>query len=94
MPQYEALVHILWELPFPLRLPPVGLFCWEPAEGTALFDPRPEVGELAWRRKSRLLKAEEVFANLGTPNQCYPTHDYLITSRLRSGRQIIDLCII
>jgi hypothetical protein len=88
MPQYEALVHILWELPFPLRLPPIGLFCWEPAEGTALFDPRPEVGDLAWRRKSHLLKAEEVFANLGTPNQCYPTHDYLITSRLRSGRQI------
>lgn len=26
--------------------------------------------------------------NLGIPNQCYPTHDYLITSRLRSGRQI------
>ena len=88
MPQYEALVHILWELPFPLRLPPVGLFCWEPAEGTALFDPRPEVGELAWKRKSHLLKAEEVFATLGTPNQCYPTHDYLITSLLRSGRRI------
>jgi hypothetical protein len=88
MPQYEALVHILWELPFPLRLPPVAMFCWEPAEGVALLDPRPEVGDLVWKRKSRLLKAEEVFTNLGAPNQCYPAHDYLITSRLRSGLQI------
>lgn len=46
MARYEALVHVLWELPFPLRLPPVGLFCWEPGEGVALFDPRPEVGDL------------------------------------------------
>jgi hypothetical protein len=88
MPRYEALVHVLWELPFPLRLPPAVFFCWEPAERVALFDPRPEVGEIAWRRKSSFLRAEEVFPNLGFPNQCYPTHDYLVTSHLRSGREI------
>ena len=88
MPRYEALVHVLWELPFPLRLPPAVFFCWEPAERVALFDPRPEVGEIAWRRKSSFLRAEKVFPNLGFPNQCYPTQDYLVTSHLRSGRKI------
>ncbi|MBI4331649.1 MAG: hypothetical protein HY673_10250 [Chloroflexi bacterium] len=88
MPQYEALVHVLWELPFPLRLPPVAFFCWEPGEGVALFDPRPEVGELAWKRRSGFLQAAEVFAEPGLSNECYPTHDYHITSELRSGREI------
>jgi len=88
MPEYKAIAHIFWELPFPLRLPPNAFFCWEPAEGIGLFDPRPDVGELAWRRKSSFLAATEVFADLGAPNDGYPTHDYLITSMLRSGREI------
>jgi len=88
MPRYEALIHVFWELPFPLRLPPVASFCWEPGEGVALFDPRPEVGELAWRRRSCFLQAGEVFPDVGHPNRCYPTHDYLITSQLRSGQEI------
>lgn len=88
MPEYKAIAHIFWELPFPLRLPPNAFFCWEPAEGIGLFDPRPDVGELAWRRKSSFLAATEVFADLGPPNDCYPIHDYLITSKLRSGREI------
>lgn len=88
MAKYEAIVHILWELPFPLRLPPTAFFIWEPAEGVALFDPRPQVGELAWKRKSSFLQATEVFKDIGLPNQCYPTHDYLITSKLSSGKEI------
>jgi hypothetical protein len=88
MPEYKAIAHIFWELSFPLRLPPNAIFCWEPGEGVGLFDPRPDVGELAWRRKSSFLAATEVFADLGPPNDCYPTHDYLITSKLRSGREI------
>lgn len=88
MAQYQALAHVFWELPFPLRLPPAAFFCWEPGEGLGLFDPRPEVGELVWRRRSCLLQAAEVFPAVGHPNQCYPTHDYVITSRLRSGREI------
>ena len=41
-----------------------------------------------WRRKSCLLKADAVFRDLGAPNQFYPNHNYLLTSRLRSGREI------
>jgi hypothetical protein len=88
MPKYESIVHILWELPFPLRLTPTAFFIWEPAEGVALFDPKPEVGELAWKRKSDLLEAKEVFTNVGMPNQCYPVHNYLITSKLISGIEV------
>ena len=87
MLEYKAIAHIFWELPFPLRLPPNAFFCWEPAEGVGLFDPRPNVGELAWRRKSSFLAATEVFADLGGPNDGYPTHDYLIPSKLCSGRR-------
>ena len=36
MPQYEALVHVFWELPFALRLPPHAFYCWEPGEGVAI----------------------------------------------------------
>jgi hypothetical protein len=88
MPQYEAVAHVFWELPFPLRLPPNAIFTWEPAEGVALFDPRPDVGELAWKRRCHFLQATEVFPDTGPPNHCYPVHDYLIASRLRSGREI------
>jgi hypothetical protein len=88
MPRYEGLVHILWELPFPLRLPPVALFCWEPGEGVALFDPRPEVGDLSWRRASAIVQAADVFADTGPRNELYPTHDYLVVSKLRSGQEV------
>lgn len=88
MPQYEALVHVFWELPFALRLPPHAFYCWEPVEGVALFDPKPEVGEFVWRRNSRFLQAADVFEDVGSPNQCYPTHDYFMTSEISSGRKI------
>lgn len=88
MPRYEALVHVVWELPFPLRLPPAAFLCWEPGEGLALFDPKPEVGDLVWRRRSTLLKAAEVFPKLGHPNECYPGHDYMLTTRFPAGREI------
>ena len=88
MPQYEAIAHVLWEMPFVLQLPPEAFFTWEPDEGVALFDPRPEVGEIDWRRKSSFLPATEVFANVGLPNHCYSTQNYLIKSKLRSGKEI------
>ena len=88
MPRYEALVHVVWELPFPLRLPPTAFLCWEPGEGIALFDPRPEVGDLVWRRRSTFLQAAEVFPELGHPNECYPAHDYTLTTLFPSGREI------
>lgn len=88
MPRYEGLAHIRWELPFPLRLPPVALFCWEPGEGVALFDPRPQVGDLSWRRTSAIVQATDVFADLGPRNEAYPSHDYLVASNLRSGQEV------
>lgn len=88
MPRYEAVAHLLWELPFALRLPPHAFLCWEPAEGTALFDPRPGVGALAWRRTCRFLSPTKVFPDTGHPNECFPAHDYMITSVLKSGQEI------
>ena len=88
MPQFEAIAHVLWELPFPLRLPPHALLTWEPDEEIALCDPRPSVGDLTWRRTSELLRPEQVFSDLGPPNNIFPQHDYVITARLASGDEI------
>lgn len=87
MPQYEALVHVLWELPFALRLPPRAFYCWEPGENTGLFDPKPEVGEVAWTRRSTILPSSELFDELGHPNNCYPLHDYVLEACLKDGRK-------
>ena len=46
MAKYAAVAHIYWELPFAFRLPPHVFICWEPEEGSALFDPKPAVGAL------------------------------------------------
>ena len=35
--EFWAVAHVLWELPFPLRLPPKAFPIWEPAEGVAAF---------------------------------------------------------
>ena len=88
MPQFEAIAHVLWELPFPLRLPPHAFLTWEPDEEIALCDPRPSVGDLIWKRSSDLLRPERVFSDLGPPNNVFPQHDYVITSRLASGDEI------
>jgi hypothetical protein len=88
MPQFEAIAHVLWELPFPLRLPPHAFLTWEPDEEIALCDPRPSVGDLTWRRTSELLRPEQVFLDLGPPNNIFPQHDYVITARLASGDEI------
>ena len=76
MPVYEALAHVLWELPFPLRLPPEIIPVWEPEEQIALFDPRPEVGEIVWRRTSTLLDRASVIPDAGPANNWYPEYDY------------------
>lgn len=76
MPIYEALAHVLWELPFPLRLPPEIIPVWEPEEQIALFDPRPEVGEIVWRRTSTLLDRASVVPDAGPANNWYPEYDY------------------
>jgi len=76
MPTYEALAHVLWELPFPLRLAPEVIPVWEPAEGVAFFDPRSEVGELSWRRSPTVLQRSDVLPDVGPDNDWYPQYDY------------------
>jgi len=88
MTYYRAIAHILWELPFPLRLLPTPFWVWEPSEGVALFDPRSDVGELAWKRKSSFLQAGEVFEHFGIDPNCYPSRNYFVTSKLSSGKEI------
>ncbi|MEK6371556.1 MAG: hypothetical protein AABO58_02565 [Acidobacteriota bacterium] len=80
MPVYEALAHVLWELPFPLRLAPEIIPVWEPGEGIAFFDPRPEVGELSWRRTPTLLQRAEVLPDAGPENNWYPEYDYRLNA--------------
>ena len=90
MPIYEALVHVLWELPFPLRLAPEVIPVWEPTEGVAFFDPRPAVGELSWRRTPTLLERAEVLPDAGPENDWYPEYDYrLLAHRPNDGRVVI-----
>lgn len=89
MPKYTGVAHVQWELPFPLRLPEVGLSCWEPEEGVAALVPTHGVGTFGWSRTSPLLSVEEVF---GAPSQglaTLPTHDYRIASVLGSGREVM-----
>jgi len=88
MPQFQAIAHVLWELPFPLRLPPHAFLAWEPDEEIALCDPRPLIGELVWKRSSDLLTPERLFSDLGPPNNIFPQHDYILTARLASGEEI------
>lgn len=89
MTTFEAVAHVTWELPFPLRLPPRAFLTWEPAEGKALFDPRPNVGELSWSRSSRLLPAKDLYGDLGPENpHSYPEHGYLVTCSDPSGKTV------
>lgn len=91
MPIYEALAHVLWELPFPLRLPPEIIPVWEPEEQIALFDPRPEVGEIVWRRTSTLLDRASVVPDAGPANNWYPEYDYRLFAHYPppNGRTLI-----
>jgi hypothetical protein len=88
MPTYEAIAHVLWELPFPLRLPPEMFAIWEPAEGVAFFDPRPGIGEVTWRRSSSLITPAAAGVDAGPPNSCFPEYDYRLTSVLKSGEEV------
>jgi len=88
MPRYEALVHVLWELPFPLRLPPEMIRVWEPLEGIAFFDPRPAVGELSWRRTPTLLRREDVLPDAGPENNWYPEYDYQLRAHRPNNERV------
>src|SRR4051794_7801019 len=88
MPHYEAIAHVQWELPFPLRLPPELFPIWEPLEGVAFLDPRPAVGDVAWRRASTLIKPSDIGLDTGPSNMCFPEYDYHVTSVLKSGEEV------
>jgi len=88
MRQIEAVVHVSWELPFPLRLDPSAIFIWEPQHELALLDPRPRVGDLSWLRTSTVLPAAAVFKETGPLNQYeFPDRDYLVAAQLASGQK-------
>lgn len=78
----------MWELPFPVRLPPEAFFIWEPGERVGFLDPRPVVGELNWKRSTSIVSADQIYADVGPPNDVYPTHDYRVTSVLKTGKEI------
>jgi len=88
--RYSAVVHVRWELPFPLMLPEGAFLCWEPEEGTGLFDGSGQVGMLLWKRSCSFLSAETVFAT--TPRQqhveSFPIHDYRQDCVLSDGKHV------
>jgi len=89
MPVFDALAHVLWELPFPLRLPPEMIPAWEPAEGIAFFDPRPAVGELSWRRTPTLLNRGDVLPDAGPENNWYPDYDYRLAAHRPNDERVV-----
>lgn len=86
--RYFAVVHVRWELPFLLRLPPQAFYCWEPQEGTATFASLARVGSVQWRRTSPLLSAEAAFGDLfePEPDSALPAHDYRMAAVIQ-GRE-------
>jgi hypothetical protein len=88
--RYTAVVHVRWELPFPLMLPEEAFLCWEPGEGTGLFDPSGQIGTLLWKRSCGFLSAETVFGT--TPRQqhheSFPIHDYRQDCVLSDGKHV------
>lgn len=89
--KYTSVVHIRWELPFPLMLPPQTFLCWEPAEGVAAIDPCGHVGSLLWKRSCSFLSPGSVFKETSRSQdpRSMPTHHYRIESNLASGEAVI-----
>lgn len=88
--KYMSVVHVRWELPFPLMLPQQAFLCWEPVEGVAAFDPAGHIGSLQWKRTCTFLSSEPVFHETSRSQdpRSMPTHNYRIESRLVSGKAV------
>ena len=88
--RYTAVVHVRWELPFPLMLPEGAFLCWEPGEGIGLFDASGQVGTLLWKRSCSFLPTETVFGI--TPRQqqheSFPIHDHRQDCVLSDGKHV------
>ena len=91
MPQFEAAAHVLWELLFPLGLPPHAFLTWEPDEEIALCDPRPSVGDLIWKRWSDLLRPDEFFRTSDRPIMSFLSMTTLLLLASPQGMKYLRL---
>jgi hypothetical protein len=94
--RYWGVAHVRWELPFPLRLPPHLIRCWEPLEGVGRLLFRPEVGSVQWSRSTNLLRTVDLFGDLGPPEDpgALPTHHYRVNAVMPSGKEYAALSLI
>jgi hypothetical protein len=88
--QYTSVVHVRWELPFPLMLRQGAFLCWEPGEGTGLFDASGQIGTLCWKRSCEFLSADAVFGTIPQRQapESFPVHDYRQDCVLTNGKQV------
>lgn len=89
--KYTSVVHVRWELPFPLMLPSNGFLCWEPGEGVAAFNPEGHIGKIQWKRTCEFISPEIIFHEIYQiqDQRSMPTHSYKMTSKLRTGEEIL-----
>lgn len=93
MPQirrYYGVAHVRWELPFPTRLVPRYLSCWEPDEGTALLLCLPRVETVMWRRQSPLVNQQELLGErfVPEPSWAVPNYGYQQSSEISTGSEL------
>jgi hypothetical protein len=93
--RYWGVAHVRWELPFPLRLPPHLIDCWEPLEGVGRVLFRPEVGSVQWSRSTNLLRTADLFGDLGPPEDpaALPSHFYRVNAVMPSGKEYTALSL-
>lgn len=79
---FRSIIHVRWELPFPILLPSHAFFCWEPKEEVAVFVPEGHVGSLQWNRMCSLCLPEVVFGEkpLAQDPNMFSKHDYKLAS--------------
>lgn len=85
--RYYGVAHIRWELPFPTRLAPRYMFCWEPGDGAALLLCLPRVGTVKWRRHSTIVDQKALLGGrfLSEPSEAMPGEHYFQSNNLSTG---------
>lgn len=90
---FRAVAAVRWELPFPVRVDPVGILAWEPLHGVGTIVFVPQVGALIWRRRCTFLSPDKIYP--GPPPEVspdeIPVHDYLLVSVTQGGGRVPTL---
>lgn len=87
--RYTTVVHVRWELPFPLMLREEAFMCWEPGEGVGAFVPSEHIGTILWKRTCSFLEESAVFDSKPRhqDNESLPVKTYQIRCVLENGSE-------